>query len=76
MVLQGELICQHPGRNRVILVHTSLIEQIVKALDCHSLPIRRTPTQHAPLYSYKDSKGTQEGMEYLKCHTHSVISLL
>jgi hypothetical protein len=61
----------HRHGNSITMTQTGLIDRIIKALGCETLPIKRTPAEYEPLGSDKDGEGPQESFNYA-----SVIGML
>ena len=53
------------------MTQTGLIDRVIKALGCDTLPIKRTPADYEPLGSDKDGESPQESFNYA-----SVIGML
>jgi len=74
---------RNPDNNTVTMTQRGLTERIIKALDCESLPVTKTPAEHGCLGSDPDGALPQEGfnyasvigmMQYLQGHTRPDIT--
>jgi len=79
----GVDVRRNPDNNTVTMTQRGLTERIIKALDCESLPVTKTPAEHGCLGSDPDGALPQEGfnyasiigmMQYLQGHTRPDIT--